>query len=139
MSIYTFYRSSLKSLDLYPETLTLEEKRSLISTINKLPPEKMSKVVDIIQSAISTTDRDDDGEVEIPLDELDVKTLRRLQDYVEVRTMHTVANCCILIFILFRVFIPRNEKKLKMWKFRDKMVLRSRGRSLNYFLVARLL
>jgi len=77
------HRSSLKSLDLYPETLTLEEKRSLISTINKLPPEKMSKVVDIIQSAISTTDRDDDGEVEIPLDELDVKTLRRLQDYVE--------------------------------------------------------
>lgn len=65
------------------EPLTLEEKRALISRIHKLAPDRMAKVVDIIQSALPPSDRDDSDEVEIPLDELDTKTLRKLQDYVQ--------------------------------------------------------
>mmetsp|Transcript_35169 Transcript_35169/g.35812 ORF Transcript_35169/g.35812 Transcript_35169/m.35812 type:complete len:906 (-) Transcript_35169:213-2930(-) len=74
------------------EPLTLEEKRALISRIHKLAPERMAKVVDIIQSALPPSDREDSDEVEIPLDELDTKTLRKLQDYVQnVPTIQSIA------------------------------------------------
>ena len=65
------------------EPLSLEEKKTLISRIHKLVPDRMAKVVDIIQSALPPCDRDDTDEVEIPLEELDTKTLRKLQDYVQ--------------------------------------------------------
>lgn len=64
--------------------LSLEEKRALIAQIYKLPPDRMSRVVDLIQSALPPTDRaDGDDEVEISLDEVDTATLRKLQDYVQ--------------------------------------------------------
>merc|ERR1711871_624627 len=63
--------------------LTFEEKKTLISQINELQPEKLEKVVEIIQAAMPP-DRPDNGEeVEIPIDELDASTLRRLQEFVE--------------------------------------------------------
>merc|ERR1711871_1609069 len=63
--------------------LTFEEKKALISQINELQPEKLEKVVEIIQAAMPP-DRPDNGEeVEIPIDELDASTLRRLQEFVE--------------------------------------------------------
>eukprot|EP01041_Mallomonas_annulata_P003008 gene3008-5891_t len=74
------------------EPLTLEEKKALISRINKLAPDRMARVVDIIQSAMPPSDKDDNDEVEIPLDELDTKTLRKLQDYVQnIPTIQTMA------------------------------------------------
>lgn len=66
--------------------LSLEEKKNLISKMHKLPPEKMEKVVEIIQSALKELRPDsndsDDNEIEIPLDELDTHTLRRLQQFI---------------------------------------------------------
>ena len=66
--------------------LSLEEKKNLISKMHKLPPEKMEKVVEIIQSALKELRPDsndgDDSEIEIPLDELDTHTLRRLQQFI---------------------------------------------------------
>jgi hypothetical protein len=54
--------------------------------MHKLPPEKMEKVVEIIQSALKELRPDsndsDDNEIEIPLDELDTHTLRRLQQFI---------------------------------------------------------
>ena len=73
------------------EPLTLEEKRALISRIHKLAPERMTRVVEIIQSAIPPSNRGDSDEVEIPLDELDTKTLRKLQEYVQVCILYCTA------------------------------------------------
>jgi hypothetical protein len=73
------------------EPLTFEEKRILIQHINKLPPEKLQRVVQIVQDALPAAPPDEDGEdVEIPLDNLDTRTLRKLQDYVEVSMTHAV-------------------------------------------------
>lgn len=61
--------------------LSFEEKKQLINSIHKLPAHRMQQVIDIIQSAMPS----DSGEdmVEIPIDELDTFTLRRLQKFVE--------------------------------------------------------
>jgi len=67
------------------QPLTLEEKKSLISQIHKLPGERMQKVLDIIQSALPASEREDADEVEINVDELDTVTLRKLQEYVQVQ------------------------------------------------------
>ena len=65
------------------EPLTFEEKKTLIGQIQTLDQDKMEKVVEIIQAAMPP-DRPDNGEeVEIPIDELDTATLRRLQEFVE--------------------------------------------------------
>ena len=57
----------------------------MINDIHKLPPSKLEKVVEIIQSAMPDNQRDDNAdEVEIPIDELDTLTLRRLQEFVKV-------------------------------------------------------
>ena len=44
----------------------------------------MQQVVDIIQDAIPPEKRGEGDEIEIPLDELDTFTLRKLQSFVEV-------------------------------------------------------
>jgi hypothetical protein len=62
--------------------LTFEEKKTLIAKIHKLPPEKMTEVVQIIQSQIKPNENDSDEEIEIELDQLDTHTLRRLQEFV---------------------------------------------------------
>ena len=46
----------------------------------------MQQVVDIIQDAIPPEKRGEGDEIEVPLDELDTFTLRKLQSFVEVRT-----------------------------------------------------
>jgi hypothetical protein len=47
----------------------------------------MVRVVDIIKSALPHESRDDSDEIEIPLDELDTLTLRKLQQFVNVSTL----------------------------------------------------
>ena len=64
--------------------LTFQEKKSLISKIHQLPASKMQQVVDIIKDAIPPEKRGEGDEIEIPLDELDTFTLRKLQSFVEV-------------------------------------------------------
>jgi len=65
------------------DPLTYEEKKTLIAEINKLSEDRMAKVVEIIQAAHSPSgQRGEDEEIEIPLDELDTYTLRKLQDFV---------------------------------------------------------
>ena len=44
----------------------------------------MQQVVDIIQDAIPPEKRGEGDEIEVPLDELDTFTLRKLQSFVEV-------------------------------------------------------
>ena len=61
--------------------LTLKEKEELIASINRLPPENMEKIISIIQEA-TPAGKESDEDIEIPLDELDTHTLRKLQSYV---------------------------------------------------------
>lgn len=76
-------RNSLESQRMAAhEPLTLEEKRVLITQISQLDASKMAYVVEVIQSALPTSVSSEGDEVEIPLDELDTFTLRKLQDYV---------------------------------------------------------
>lgn len=53
-----------------------------MNNINKLDGDHMTTVVDIIQSVMPSACPDDD-DVEIPVDELDTYTLRKLQDFVQ--------------------------------------------------------
>jgi len=63
--------------------LSYDEKKALIENIQRLDGDQIAAVVDIIQSAMPSTDCGGEGdEVEIPMDELDTFTLRQLQDYV---------------------------------------------------------
>jgi hypothetical protein len=56
----------------------------MIADIHALPRDKMPIVLSIIQSALPPLDNDVDGDIEVPLDALDVLTLRKLQRFVEV-------------------------------------------------------
>jgi len=63
--------------------LTLQEKKDLIRHISDLQPACMEKIVQIVQQG--APERGEYGEsddIEIPLDELDTHTLRKLQAYV---------------------------------------------------------
>jgi len=60
--------------------LTFDEKKTLIEEIHQLPPERMEQVVEIIQAAMPN--KGEGEEIEIPLDDLDTLTLRKLQAYV---------------------------------------------------------
>jgi hypothetical protein len=62
--------------------LTYEEKKILTNNINKLDGDHIAAVVDIIQSAMPSACSDGE-EIEIPVDELDTFTLRKLQDFVQ--------------------------------------------------------
>ena len=62
--------------------LTIDEKRVLVDKIHKLPSQKMARIAEIIQESIPPEQRSS-GDVEIPIDDLDTYTLRRLQDYVK--------------------------------------------------------
>jgi hypothetical protein len=72
--------------------LSYDEKKALIENIHRLDGDQMTAVVDIIQSAMPSTDCGGDGdEVEIPMDELDTYTLRQLQDYVHSIQQQTIS------------------------------------------------
>ncbi len=62
--------------------LTYTEKTELIDSIHKLPPDDMERVVLIVQEAAPSKGTGDDDDIEVPLDELDTHTLRKLQRYV---------------------------------------------------------
>jgi Bromodomain extra-terminal - transcription regulation len=84
--------------------LTFQEKKSLISKIHQLPASKMQQVVDIIQDAIPPEKRGEGDEIEIPLDELDTFTLRKLQSFVEVSTSTSSPFFFFNLFILAAIF-----------------------------------
>lgn len=55
----------------------------------------MEKVVEIIREAMPTDAKDDSDEIEIPLDELDTLTLRKLQKFIEVRGQIFLLVCLL--------------------------------------------
>jgi Bromodomain extra-terminal - transcription regulation len=91
--------------------LTFQEKKSLISKIHQLPASKMQQVVDIIQDAIPPEKRGEGDEIEIPLDELDTFTLRKLQSFVEVSpsTMRPLPSFNLFIIAVISSSIGTNH------------------------------
>jgi hypothetical protein len=74
--------------------LSLAEKKTLIVQINKLPPDRMEQVLLIINSVLPAKDQEKvlqsaSNDIEIPLEILDTFTLRKLQQFVEVRENRT--------------------------------------------------
>lgn len=68
------------------QALSFDEKKNLIAEISRLPPNKMLEVVEIIRQVIpADSSKEDSDDIEIPLDELDTATLRKLQKFVAVR------------------------------------------------------
>ncbi|CAN0150936.1 unnamed protein product, partial [Phaeothamnion confervicola] len=63
------------------EPLTFDEKRQLSDDINKLTPDKLTRVVQIIQERMPLGSRGEE-EIEIDIDSMDTPTLRDLQRYV---------------------------------------------------------
>jgi hypothetical protein len=71
------------------QQLSFEEKKNLIAEISRLPANKMVEVVEIIRQVIpADSGKEDSDEIEIPLDELDTATLRKLQKFVAVRQIY---------------------------------------------------
>ena len=64
------------------KALTYNEKKTLIEAINNLPEQYMERIVQIVQEA-QPVGAVEDEEVEVPLDELDTATLRKLQAVVD--------------------------------------------------------
>jgi len=62
--------------------LTFAEKEALSDDINALPPDKLARVVKIVQDSMPLTGRHDDDEIEVDIESLDNTTLRNLQKYV---------------------------------------------------------
>lgn len=65
-----------------PRPLTFEEKRVLSEQINELPPEKLTRVLHIISESMPISKTDDVDEIEVDIDSMDTKTLRKLQRFV---------------------------------------------------------
>jgi len=65
--------------------LTIQEKKDLINNISKLPPSCIDKVVQIVKHGGGCDSNNGNGngsdDMEIPLDDLDIQTLRKLQSY----------------------------------------------------------
>jgi Bromodomain extra-terminal - transcription regulation len=80
--------------------LTFEEKKTLISSIHALQAEHMERVVEIIQASLPANTSGNDDELEIPLDELDTLTLRKLQKFVDVRPFVIFSSLRLALFIV---------------------------------------
>ncbi len=64
-------------------SLTWDEKRELSAAINKLNPDKLAGVVNIIQERMPLdVQNEEDSEIVIDIDSMDTGTLRELQSYV---------------------------------------------------------
>jgi hypothetical protein len=63
--------------------LSYQEKRALSQDINKLPADKVQRVLDIIAESGSQMIGDGAEEVEIDIEKLDTPTLKALQKYVK--------------------------------------------------------
>jgi hypothetical protein len=65
--------------------MTFDEKRELSININKLPGDKLTRVLEIISESMPVSQQHDpDQEIEIDIAKLDTSTLRQLQRYVKV-------------------------------------------------------
>ena len=85
--------------------------------INKLPPDRMEQVLLIINSVLPAKDQEKvlqsaSNDIEIPLEILDTFTLRKLQQFVEVRESRhdrmvysLVASSCVVIIIITELFV----------------------------------
>ena len=65
-----------------PRPLSFDEKRILSEQINELPSDKLTRVLHIISESMPLSKTDDVDEIEIDIDSMDTKTLRRLQRFV---------------------------------------------------------
>ena len=64
--------------------MSYEEKRQLSLDVNNLPPERLGRIVEIIQASMpNLKDSADSDVIELDIESLDVKTLRQLQKYVK--------------------------------------------------------
>lgn len=64
------------------DPMTLEEKQTLVERINRLDEDRMKEVIDIIREIFPAAANGDGEDVDIPIDDLDTLTLRRLQSIV---------------------------------------------------------
>jgi hypothetical protein len=72
-----------KAEDELNRPMTFEEKRQLSMDVNNLAPEKLGRVVEIIHDSMPNLKDNADSEViELDIEALDVRTLRKLQQYV---------------------------------------------------------
>lgn len=62
--------------------MSFEEKRKLSVEVNELSPERLGRVVEIIQAGMDLEAEGDSDTIELDIESLDVKTLRSLQRYV---------------------------------------------------------
>lgn len=62
--------------------LTLEEKHALVERINHLDEDRMKEVIDIIKEMFPAAASADGEDIDIPIDDLDTLTLRRLESIV---------------------------------------------------------
>jgi hypothetical protein len=65
------------------KAMTYDEKRQLSLDINKLPGDKLGRVVTIIQSREPTLQDSNPDEIEIDFETLKPSTLRKLEEYVQ--------------------------------------------------------
>jgi bromodomain-containing factor 1 len=68
--------------DFLSRPMTFEEKRQLSMDVNDLAPERLGRVVEIIQAGISLEAEGESDTIELDIEALDVRTLRNLQRYV---------------------------------------------------------
>ena len=64
--------------------MTLDEKQALVERINRLDEDRMKEVIEIVQEVFPAAANSDSDDVDIPIDDLDTLTLRRLQAVVQV-------------------------------------------------------
>ncbi|CAL9205660.1 unnamed protein product [Musa hybrid cultivar] len=70
-----------KAKDMNKRDMTFEEKQKLSNNLQKLPPEKLESIVQIIKKRNSSLNQHDD-EIEVDIDSVDVETLWELDRFV---------------------------------------------------------
>jgi hypothetical protein len=65
------------------DPMTLEEKQALVDRINRLDEERMREIIEIVQEALPATANADSDDIDIPIDDLDTFTLRKMQAVVQ--------------------------------------------------------
>jgi len=77
-------QKGLKKKESVLKPLTFEEKRQLSLDINDLPPDRLGRIVEIIQENMPhLREGADSDEIELDIDALDLKTLNQLLKYVK--------------------------------------------------------
>ena len=68
--------------EFFARPMSYDEKRQLSNEVNNLSPEKLGKVVEIIQAGMALEAQGDSDVIELDIESLNVRTLRQLQKYV---------------------------------------------------------